>query len=339
MRAFSSAAAAVLVGQVSGSAAPSCKSDSGANVDYAYAFKYPSGFEYAYMDSENSLAKSSHTLNTEASSISKTLAQIHEDVSVIFWNDQPAPTGSSEHPEAHAKGLLVFGGTGGFWLTHSLPHFPAPDARSAAALWKYGSDDFGQSFLCITIDAEELSKISQVMKINRPNVYHTKFTSAATDEIKEWAQDKKWNDELMTISTTVKSKGGQVFDVFGKSGNWGTGKDLYRDLVAPAVGSVYFEGWRRGAGLWGPACGKAEVLDVLSIAMPDRTWETTYDHSKWAVTQSGSVFCVGDINRADGQDGRGGGTVCIHHEPYANTFRKAIQTTDKCRKHVREVVV
>jgi deoxyribonuclease-2 len=302
-------------------------------VDFAYAFKYPAGWSYAYMDSSHELAKSSKELTASTSSISETLAQLHNsDYSYVLWNDQPAPKGSSSSPTAHAKGALIFTGAGGLWLTHSLPHFPNPPPRSS--LWSSASDDFGQSFLCITLTAEEIHKLSAVMEINRPVVYDNMFADGDTKAyagVMDWAVNKKHDDSHMTTEVTITSKGGQTFHVFGKSGNWGVGKDLYHDLVAPKMGALDMEGWRRGAGVWGPACkGSAEVLDITEVSFPGQNWETTNDHSKWAVTKSGTAFCVGDINRADGQDKRGGGTVCIQDSSFASQMRNVISTTDKC---------
>merc|ERR1719282_34379 len=83
---------------------PSCKSDEGSDVDFSYAFKYPGGWDYAYMDSDKKLAKVAHALNTRFSSVTKVVEQIDKDVNYVVWNDEPAPDGSSESPSAHAKG-------------------------------------------------------------------------------------------------------------------------------------------------------------------------------------------------------------------------------------------
>ena len=50
-----------------------------------------------------------------------------------------------------------------------------------------------------------------------------------------------------------------------------------------------------------PVCQKwlAEVKDVLGVHMLDKTWKTTQDHSKWAVSKT--HFCVGDKNRQQAQ--------------------------------------
>jgi len=317
---------------VAGTSAPSCKSDSGSNVDFAYAFKYPKGFDYAYMDSSNKLAKSSHALNTASSSITKTLMQMHSSgVSSVLWNDE-FPTGpKTSAPNAHSKGVLIFTSAGGLWLTHSLPKFPAAGGTSASGMWADGAENYGQSYLCITVGADAISKLGPLFKITRPSVYSSKF-AGGDDEFPTLKEvvNKQWDTTTMTSHVSISSKGGQAFTVYGKAGAWGVGKDLYSDLVAPAVGKLWMQGWRHGAGVWGPACGKNEVLDVSAVSFPEQDWTTMDDHSKWAVGESGSVFCVGDLNRADGQDKRGGATVCIKDASIAAQMRKVVSTEDKC---------
>lgn len=323
---------------IDAASALSCKSDTGTNVDFAYAFKYPNGWDYAYMDSEHKLAKSKHTLSSTSSSVSQTLAQMKSaGASYVLWNDQPPPSKKTGAPKAHAKGLIIFDASGGIWLTHSLPDFPS---TAAGGLWKDGADNFGQSFLCITLAAEEIHKLSPVMSINEVVVYEHKFAAGIEEkfsDVKAWAVDGEVNKNDMTTEVTIKSKGGQSFQLFGKSGHWGEGKDLYKDLVAPKVGDLYVEAWRRGRGPWGPACGSHKVLDIASVSFPDLDWDTMNDHSKWAVSKSKKVFCVGDINRMEGQDMRGGGTVCISDSSIAGQMSAVIKTTDKC--HDATVIV
>lgn len=315
------------------SEAPSCLDDSGHRADFAYAFKYPGGWDYAYMDAHNKLAKSPQQLNSTSSSISKTILQLgSEGVSFAMWNDEPPVGYATEAPNAHSKGLLAFTSSGGFWLTHSLPKFPSKSLSTGPGLWTAASDDNGQSFLCITLSREEIRKLSPVFRINRVSVYNSKFVGDETSlaDVQAWAVEHDWDKATMTTRVRIQSKGGQAFTVYGKNPSWGKGKDLYSDLVAPDTGELLMEGWRRGVGAWRPACGKDKVLDVMSVSLPGMDWNVMEDHSKWAVAQSGTAFCVGDINRMKGQDMRGGGTVCIRDASFAGQMRKVIDSTDKC---------
>jgi len=329
--------AALLVS--AGATAPSCKSDTGSDVDFAYSFKYPSSWDHAYMDSKHKLAKSKSQLNSKDSAVTATIQQMNtKGNSHVLWNDQPPPKKDSAAPHAHSKGAIIFNEEGGLWLTHSLPHFPTP-STTAAGLWADGSNYFGQAFLCITLTAKELHKLSPVMMITSPVVYSTDLLGTrskdAFSDIKEWAVDGKKDVETMTTEVEITSAAGTTFHFFGKSGEWGKpkyGKDLYSDLVAPKMGDLDMEGWRRGAGVWGPACGKVQVLDITDVSFPGNEWKTMDDHSKWAVTEKSTAFCVGDINRADGQDRRGGGTVCIESSSIAKQMKAVVKTTDACSK-------
>ena len=283
------------------------------------------------MDAKNKLAKASHSLTSSDSSISATIMQKEiKGMSYVMWSDQPPTKASSAAPTAHSKGLLIFTSSGGLWLTHSLPKFPVANASSASDLWAQASDKFGQSYLCINVVPEDIRELVSMFKITRPTIYEAKIVG--TESI--FPDLKPWEKLVMTTEITISSKGGQKFDVYGKAGKWGKGKDLYRDLVAPSIGKLHMEGWRRGKGVWGPACGEDEVLDITSVSFPEADWSTTNDHSKWAVGQTKNVFCVGDINRADGQDLRGGKTVCIQSSLFAEQMRKVINTADSCNSVV-----
>lgn len=54
------------------------------------------------------------------------------------------------------------------------------------------------------------------------------------------------------------------------------------------------------------------------------------DHSKWAVGEEDPWICVGDINRAEHQELRGGGTVCLKNEKIAGHYRKLVENFEKC---------
>jgi len=329
-----------------GTTAPSCKSASGSDVDFAYSFKYPKTFEYAYMDTDTPLTKASGSLTDDGSSISATIMQKGSpDVSYLIWNDEPTTRSSSSAPFAHSKGLLIFTSSGGVWITHSHPKFPVPSASSASDLWADAAEEYGQSYLCITITAEEIHKLVPVFKITRPTIYASTFASGDEStfaDLEGLTHKGGWDEDTMTTQVAISSKGGQEFNVYAKAGAWGEGKDLYRDLVAPSIGKLDMEGWINGGGVWGPACGQDGVLDVQSVSFPGpRDWSTHTDHSKWAVAadKSSSSFCVGDLNRADGQDKRGGKTVCIVEgrslrNDFADQMRKVISTTDSCDRTV-----
>ncbi|KAJ8950997.1 hypothetical protein NQ318_006381 [Aromia moschata] len=79
------------------------------------------------------------------------------------------------------------------------------------------------------------------------------------------------------------------------------------------------------------------VINVESIFINsvNVSFTTTNDHSKWAVTPPSDTknwICVGDINRAEHQTVRGGGTVCMNSKKVATNYKKCVQTTENCNK-------
>ena len=84
----------------------------------------------------------------------------------------------------------------------------------------------------------------------------------------------------------------------------------------------------------GPACPPAfqyATLDVLNVSFSaDMSWQEPDAHSKWGVSATLPILCIGDINRMTTQFVRGGGAACLHNEALAYQFRKAITGTSSC---------
>ena len=59
-------------------------------------------------------------------------------------------------------------------------------------------------------------------------------------------------------------------------------------------------------------------------------YKESSDHSKWAVTADGSVFCSADINRMTTQYARGGGAMCMKNAQFATQMKNAITAHDQC---------
>lgn len=319
--------------------APGCLSPEGKAVDYFFAFKFPNGFDYAYADGDTKLYLPEGSLDSKDSAVSRTLAQAYStaaSVGHVFWNDQHSDGKKVPAPYAHMKGAMSFDATGGFWLTHSLPEFPD---TSKASMWKEGSPTYGQSYLCVSLTAASIEKLADLMVMDRPSVYEADIGATLAKKFPKtvgWAVNKDHSTDDDSIELSIETKGGQQFTVFGKNAQFGTEKDadVYAALVAPKLGDLIVEVWRHGAGNFDASCkGGVEVLDATDLSLLGKTWTASQDHSKWAVTQDGKWLCIGDVNRAQGQLRRGGGTWCTK-TPEAKTMLGAIQKHDSCHKEV-----
>eukprot|EP00929_Paragymnodinium_shiwhaense_P092930 TRINITY_DN5297_c0_g1_i1.p2 TRINITY_DN5297_c0_g1~~TRINITY_DN5297_c0_g1_i1.p2 ORF type:complete len:343 (+),score=103.84 TRINITY_DN5297_c0_g1_i1:114-1142(+) len=308
-----------------------CVDGSGHATDFWYSFKYPGGWNYAYMTSGKDLKQASDTMDADSSAVSRTLGQLYSDHSSLtyaMWNDEPYKASKVGGPKAHAKGVLAFDGKQGFWLTHSLPEFPA-NAAHGSADYANPSDKYGQSYLCITIDKSAFSALAPLFSIDELVIYDAADNAKVGEDFTSWAMDKPSSDK-QTGQATVTSVGGQDFTVFAKSGKWDDA--LYDNLVAKSFRMNFVtETWQNGVGKMKSNCdGSYKVYNAKDVSFPGAKWTETKDHSKWAVSKTGAVFCVGDINRQNGQAHRGGGTVCIKSEEFAKQMQGVIVDFEDC---------
>ena len=76
----------------------------------------------------------------------------------------------------------------------------------------------------------------------------------------------------------------------------------------------------------------SSITDVAVVCMRARrnSLKYTQDHAKWGVSIGSSYSCIGDINRMQSQEGRGGGTMCFSYSKLHTALTDAITSTDAC---------
>lgn len=116
--------------------------------------------------------------------------------------------------------------------------------------------------------------------------------------------------------------------------------DLYHSWVAPSLQSdLLVQFWVRSTGILPSDCSLGwKVLDI-TIINPGQTFtfKASQDHSKWAVSPKaagskggGGWVCVGDINRNEAEEKRGGGTVCLQNPVVWKAYRTAALECEAC---------
>ncbi|XP_052499924.1 deoxyribonuclease-2-alpha isoform X2 [Budorcas taxicolor] len=140
-----------------------------------------------------------------------------------------------------------------------------------------------------------------------------------------------WNS-----SVTLTSKKGATFQSFAKFGNFGD--DLYSGWLAEALGStLQVQFWQRSSGILPSNCSRAQhVFDVTQTAFPGPAgpaFNATEDHSKWCVTPKGPWACVGDMNRNQREEHRGGGTLCA--QMLWKAFKPLVKAWEPCENKSR----
>ncbi|XP_055299115.1 deoxyribonuclease-2-alpha [Sitodiplosis mosellana] len=330
-----------------------CKDEKGQNVDWFYLYKLPGRFDASiqkkgclyFFITPNSVSSqwtlSEFSLENEKSMAGQTLAQayfsadqVKEDRVLIAYNDEP-PNAKGNSKNGHLKGVVVADKRSGFWLVHSVPLYP--NITSDASDYHYPSTGliYGQSFLCLSLNANQIDVVGKQLIYNEPQVYESKLPQSLVEafpNIQRLIEGKRiingpyWNEvDLTTLN-------GEVFKAFAKSSKFS--KELYEDWIAPSLNTnLYVETWRKGSGNFPSNCTKAtRVWNVSKVKFNQSIFfPTTDDHSKWGVSDDKSDWvCVGDINRAAMQTRRGGGSVCHNSKSISLSYRALIADFEPC---------
>lgn len=336
-----------------------CRNPKGQLVSWWVLLKTPNTLnDYVYRDSGSSNCHDSdscwgtlhHDLSDpEDGPLSQTLQQLYktkkeQDVpGFLMYNDDTSFVhASSTHSSyAHAKGVLSTTANGGFWLVHSVPRFPRQQVGSEAYT---GITDngrvHGQSFLCISLELEQVKVALSQLVLAHPYIYQSggfdnELKSELGEDLKSLLGDKEIaNKEQQARTSPLVATDGTVFTSVIKSRYWG--KELYADLVSQVLNSdLLVETWNKGQGTLPSSCRTDHsVANVTKVQISSLVqWDNHKDHSKWAVTteESGShSVCIGDINRQNGQKVRGGGTVCVNDENLWRAFHGMVKGAESC---------
>lgn len=354
---------------LTGDAKISCKNESGKAVDWFIMLKHNNSFDYSYLDEKKqSFVASKNDLEQAEGALYETLTQVAKDADgnmkyysfdefmeeyentavsrrlltatkksdygYVFYNDEK-PDGSKSTTYAHAKGIIGFDGTQGFWLIHSMPKWPEIPTKKYKGL---PDKRYGQSFMCLTLDLKNIEKVAEGMIINHPWIYASNLPSSLEKKMPNFAgliDGDKVKDPTQK-SFDLKTVGGHPFTQFAK--NKQGLFDLYEDVVAPGINAdMATETWQNGGHLSGNFCKpkyKYQVQNINTVSVNGVEWGTHQDHSKWGIsTSKGSKWvCVGDINRQTSQAKRGGGTVCTKYSSklYA-AFNDVAEEIDACK--------
>ncbi|XP_044253894.1 plancitoxin-1 [Tribolium madens] len=334
------------------SSALQCMNENNDPVDWLIVYKLPKlkhenkliedGVGYVYLSSKNTQwTFSKNSINETNSIIATTLQPFYSrlnETTYVLYNDQP-PNGESNPSKGHTKGVILTNFESGFWLIHSVPHFPTLTPRYQFS--KSGTLK-GQSFLCISMDLENLNKVGIQLQYNQPQFYASFVAPSVRDKITEIVKAASGNTITKPpwySKIVLNTRENVQFTSFAKSKKFG--KDLYEDWVAPVLqSSLLVETWLNGAGRLPSNCTKmfkVYNIEKVSLNAANASFSDTQDHSKWAVTNDSAWICIGDINRMNHQKFRGGGTVCLNNKPLAENYRKSIASIEKCTHNLNYI--
>ncbi|KAF6205451.1 hypothetical protein GE061_019623 [Apolygus lucorum] len=333
-----------------------CKDEGGNDVDWYVVYKIPedyssqsgitSGKGYMFITSDTvdkGWTVSKKTMAENSNIIGRTIENMYEKSDSEMWlvyNDQ-VPTQSRlksafedmwSTTYGHTKGVVGSNADGGFWLVHSIPHFPTLESY----VYPHTALRYGQSAVCISLSADELDKVGNAFKYNIPDFVKTQYSDelgAKFPTLKEAAEGGKAKKAPWYNSFAITSKGGVSFQAFAKGRSFG--KDLYEWLASSLDTDMYAETWQNEPNPLPASCSiSKKVMNIHEIVykQAEVSFKSSKDHSKWAISASSEkpYVCIGDINRALPQEKRGGGTVCMENVELWKAYNGIIDNKDSC---------
>lgn len=302
------------------------------------------------------------TVNDTTGALGRTVGQLYSqgknaDVAYILYNDQRPTVDSGDRwddnsgsSRGHTKGVVLLDKNQGFWLVHSTPRFPA-ERQAGQYFYPSSGENNGQNFICVTYPLDRFQTIGEQLQINQPNVYDCDVPESLASLVPALAAVCKRKHQsghifphIKTVSNrsvTLTSKDGTDFISFAKGASFNN--DLYHSWVAPSLQSdLLVQFWVRSTGILPSDCSPSwKVLDITLINPGQTfTFKNSQDHSKWAVSPQaagsgarggGGWVCVGDINRNQAEEKRGGGTVCLQDPVVWKAYRTAALECEDCK--------
>ncbi|KAB5559254.1 hypothetical protein PHYPO_G00026890 [Pangasianodon hypophthalmus] len=325
----------------------SCLNEDGQPVDWFIMYKLPrykqgnvgSGVDYMYLDpSLPNWQMSKHAVNTSEGALGRTLSQLYQiyksnSSAYMLYNDAP-PVLKYENNYGHTKGALLFDQFQGFWLIHSIPHFP-PFPEMGFGYPSTGKL-YGQSVQCTTYSYKQFQKISQQLAYINPYVYNCSMPSAYYTDMAEMAQicagktvtvvPRRRLEKLISVK-------GETFLSFAKSHSYVD--DIYAGWIAQTLKTdLLVETWQRQAHQLPSNCSLPyHVMNIRRVSLSELVTFSSYeDHSKWCVSWEYQTqwTCLGDLNRESRQAWRGGGLICTQNSAVYKAFRSAVAWYKHC---------
>jgi deoxyribonuclease-2 len=259
-----------------------------------------------------------------------------KDFNYFFWNDdktlKDSESDGASSSKAHAKGSLVYDADNGAFLLHSLPRFPTRNAKNNLLneLPSNGGS-YGQTFFCITVDkdtAEQIAKLLNCINVSiNKSVNYDRVNSSPNIFVNDLINNKMNTACDMQHTATIKSKGNEVFTLFGKN---------YKNKIIPYDTTLrqvynddfYARTWSRPS--LSPSLNETyNLVNVLDVKFGIYSYGVNKEHSKWAISKNKNIVCFSDLNHTESQKERGGHIVCFENQKLHKIMLNAIVRTDE----------
>jgi len=287
---------------------------------YSVALKKPDGIEYKCYNNQNnnSYFETKDNINEwillELSKNKWKYQLLYNDEIPEIYNSLENISFQFLNKKGHCKGILLWNDKKIGWLIHSVPKFPDKiDLENKFNIEKIHENQliYGQSFIYIELEIEDLEDILRQISIMQSNIYYTNYSYF-----------NNYNDYNKKSKQTINDLwlDDNIYHV-AKNSKWN--KDLYNDFLTHYINSkILCESWMK------PGLNSTEnAKNIKTLKWDDNFYyKTTQDHSKYAVTMDIKkpwIF-IGDINRMESQYRRGGGGLIIKDKNLWKAFNRII---------------
>lgn len=117
---------------------------------------------------------------------------------------------------------------------------------------------YGQSFLCLSLNAQQIDIVGKQLIYNEPQLYEVKLPQKLRTiypNIERLTQGKRINDSPYWSQINLKTLNQNMFKAFAKSSKFQ--KELYEDWIAPTLNAnLFVETWRKGSGNLASNCSQ-----------------------------------------------------------------------------------
>lgn len=103
-----------------------------------------------------------------------------DSLAYVLYNDQPPHPDPPVVYNGHTKGAVLTKAAKGFWLVHSVPHFPKHvKGQSQEGYYPFGGLENGQLFLCLSLPREQIDAvIGNALLYTKPHIYNYSIPAA-----------------------------------------------------------------------------------------------------------------------------------------------------------------
>ncbi|CAG7733893.1 unnamed protein product [Allacma fusca] len=327
-----------------------CKDEQGNFVDWFIVYKLPKipdsesllkkegSAHYFLLPGDSAWKQSSLAINDSRSSVGRTAEPLKtvangqvDEIAAVLYNDQP-PDMEPTIRNGHSKGLMMANTKGGFWMPHSIPHFPRV---SKTFEYPPGGLDNGQMLFCLSLPLNTINEVlGGALEYTKATFYNSSIPASLESQLSKIQGVIKYNKTASGVYYNQYEIGVSdlKISVFAKGPKFH--REIYADWIAPYYNSsLNVQSWLNGAHAYLSNCTlNCSVYNVMKKTILGQGFTFNDDHSKWAVgqNQNSELTCIADLNRQKPQKGRGGVALCIRNKNIWSAFQGIVTKTQPC---------